>query len=80
MKTYTRKSVLQFIEDLEDAGYYDIEHYHGRVYYQGPSVTVESMDELADVLAASSVPCRWDSMGLGYVVHPRASDSGVDSE
>lgn len=75
---YTKTQALQFIEDLEDAGYYGIEHYRGRAYYEGPSITVEDESQLSDVLAAVSVPCRWDSMGLGYVIHPRVSDSGEE--
>jgi hypothetical protein len=76
MVTYTKAAALQFVEDAEDAGY-EVEHYEGRAYWEGPSIEVDSLFELQRALAQISVPCQWDSMGkTGYVLYPHQHDAG----
>jgi len=60
----------QFRSDMEGAGY-EVGHYRGRSFYEGPSVRVES-DELQDVIRSTRINVQWDSMGKsGLVVYPR---------
>lgn len=76
-RNYTQQDCVQFVEDMEDLGY-DVEHYRGRAYWEGPSVTVDDPAAMMRVLAATEVVCQFDSMGLGYVVYPVVSDEGED--
>ena len=59
----------RFCRDMEDAGL-EVEHYHGRFYWEGPAVRV---DDLQEALSETKVPCQWDDMGLGYIVYPNRS-------
>ncbi len=65
---YTHPDHQQFVEDMERA---DIElmHYRGRWYWEGPGVSVDSLDE---ALQHTKVPCQWETLGRGYVVYPKA--------
>jgi hypothetical protein len=57
----------KFIRNMKRAGlkpYY----YSGRYYYKGPAVNVSNIQ---DALSNTKVPCRWDNMGLDYVVYPK---------
>jgi hypothetical protein len=60
----------RFVAQLEDADY-EVVSYEGRGYYNGPAVKCADARELSEVLVATSVPCRWDSLGKGFVVYPR---------
>ncbi len=64
---YDNENYEQFCYDMENAGF-DCEHYNGRFFYEGPSVTV---NDILDVISATDIPCNWDGMGLGYVVYPK---------
>lgn len=79
MKTYTKKDSLKFIADMDEGGY-KVEHYQGRFYWEGPAVRVNDAYELSDVIAATSVRCQWDNLGLGYIIYPRQSDAGEDTK
>lgn len=63
------KAHKKFIEDMENAGL-EIRTYQGRWFWKGPAVSVDS---LQDALSNTKVPCKWDQLGLGYIVHPAAS-------
>lgn len=67
--TYTKPDHLRFIEDMYTAGL-EVEHYRGRCFWNGPAVRV---DELQEALSNTKVPCRYDSMGLGFIVYPNVS-------
>lgn len=69
---YTNKDCKRFVRDMESAGL-EVEHYHGRYFYQGPAVRVDSVQ---DALSETKVECQWDQMGLGFIVYPAASDDG----
>ena len=71
---YTNADHQKFIEDMHDAGY-TCEHYHGRFYWEGAAVRV---DDFSDAMAATSVRCQFDNMGLGYIVYPKVSAPMVD--
>lgn len=57
----------RFVEDMTAAGL-EVRHYEGRNFYRGPAVAV---DDIQDALSRTNVRCRWDHLGLGYIVHPR---------
>lgn len=67
--TYDNPQCNQFVEDMIKAGLKP-EHYHGRFFWEGPSVIV---DDIQDALSATKVKCQLDNMGKGYVVYPRHS-------
>ena len=71
--TYTNPSCVKFCEDMEKAEL-EVEHYEGRYWWTGPSVTVGAIQ---DALSYTKVPCQWDNMGRQFVVYPRASDKGT---
>ena len=59
----------RFVENMEDAGY-QIQHYQGRDYYQGPAIFVDR-SEFQDVVRATKLPLVTDQMGKsGLVVYP----------
>jgi hypothetical protein len=66
---YEKDSYNKFVEDMEEAGYEVDYDYHGRGYYVGPAVRVDR-DEEQDVIRATTVHLRRDSMGLGMVIYP----------
>lgn len=63
---------VQFREDCEAAGM-EVRDYHGRYFYQGPSVSTDEdgWPTMQDVLRATTVNCQWDSLGFDYIVYPR---------
>lgn len=75
LPNYTNQTVLQFVEDMRSAGY-DVEHYHGRFYWQGPAVRTDEAGtpSLQDVIRATTIPVQWDNMGYDWIVYPIASD------
>lgn len=59
----------QFTEDMEQGGY-EVEHYRGRNFYEGPSVQVEA-GELQDVIRSTRINVQWDQLGKsGLVIYP----------
>jgi len=72
-RNYTNSACVQFVSDMEEAGL-EVEHYRGRFFWEGPAVRV---DFLQDALSETKVRCQHDSMGLGFIVYPVASDKGT---
>lgn len=66
---YRNEKLQKFVEDCQDEGF-DVEHYHGRFYWQGPAVRC---DHSSQVTAITSIPCQHDSMALGVIVYPCVS-------
>ncbi len=67
---YETQRYEQFRQDLEEAGY-EVEHYQGRWFYQGPAVRIDS-DELQDIIRLTDVKVQWDELGKdGLIVYPR---------
>lgn len=64
----------QFLEDMQSRGLEPF-HYHGRFFYQGPAVDV---DHLQEAMQHTSIPVQWDSLGLGFVVYPKASGKLIE--
>jgi hypothetical protein len=67
MPEYTKPEHRQFVEDMEAAGM-EVRHYEGRDFYRGPAVDV---NDIQDALSKTTVKCRWDNLGRGFIVHPR---------
>lgn len=74
-KVYTDPDHIKFIDDMEDAGL-EVRHYNGRFFYQGPAVSV---DALQDAMSETKVSLSYDTLGLGYIVHPAVSDPDLDN-
>jgi hypothetical protein len=64
---YDRPKYEKFRKDCENAGF-DVWHYRGRFFYEGPAVTVGDMQ---DVIRATTVKVQWDNMARDYVVYPK---------
>lgn len=75
---YTKETSIQFSTDMSDAGF-EVKHYNGRFYWEGPAVSAADHHELADIIASTSVKLQWDNLGLGYIVYPIVSDPGVQT-
>lgn len=73
LPTYTVPDAVQFEDDMSAAGL-RVEHYFGRFMWEGPAVRV---DDLQDAMSNTKVRVQYDSMGMGYIVYPVASDKGV---
>ena len=73
-KTYVKPEHVQFIDDMEEAGF-DVRHYSGRWFYQGPAVSV---DDLQDAMSETKISVGWDNLGMGFIVHPAVSDSDLE--
>ena len=66
----TKPEHVAFVNDMEENGYGDVlREYSGRCNYHGPAVVVEDY-LLQDVIRATEVRLRTDSMGLKTVVYP----------
>jgi hypothetical protein len=63
---YTKSAHKRFVADMQTAGL-EVEHYHGRYFWEGPAVRVR---DLQDALSETRVKCQWDQMGRGYIVYP----------
>lgn len=61
----------RFVKDMTKAGY-EVSHYHGRYFWEGPSVRCDR-DGYDDVVRATKVKLQRDNLGLGWVVYPRRS-------
>lgn len=62
----------QFVKDMEKAGIEYDEEYHGRFFYHGPAVRTNEngFPTRQDVIQATKVKLRWDTMGFGFIVYP----------
>jgi hypothetical protein len=51
---------------------YRVRHYHGRYYYSGPAVETSREDyiDLQDIMRATDVRLRTDSLGRETIVYP----------
>jgi hypothetical protein len=75
--TYKVPQHVQFIYDMAEAGLEtSLMHYCGRNFWSGPAVAVH---DLQDALSSTKVPCQWESLGLDFVVYPKANDSALAS-
>lgn len=63
----------KFTRDMEAAGL-EVEHYHGRSFWHGPAVRVDSLQE---AMSETRVKVQWDNMGLGYIVYPVANEGSA---
>lgn len=68
MAEYTNPRHQRFADDMENAGF-TVEDYNGRNYYSGPAVQCDR-DEEHDVIRATDVWLRSDSLGMGLIVYP----------
>lgn len=66
-KVYDISRYNTFVADMERAGL-EVRDYGGRGGYRGPGV---DCDDISEVMSQTKVECRWDNMGLGYIVYPR---------
>ena len=73
---YTNPDCIKFVKQMKKAGLKPY-HYHGRNFYHGPAVNVNSLQE---ALSETRVKCQYDQMGRGYVVYPIASDNMAQYE
>jgi hypothetical protein len=73
-RIYTNKDCARFVQDMEKAGL-EVEHYQGRNFWKGPAVRV---DVIQDAFSHTKVRCQQDSMGMGAIVYPIASDEGIE--
>ena len=71
---YDNELCNQFIQDMEERGL-ECFHYRGRFFYEGPGVDV---DQLQEAMQHTQVPVQWDSLGLGFVVYPKASGKLIE--
>mgnify|MGYP005858949979 CR=1 FL=1 len=71
---FTNSDHLQFVQDMQAVNLEPF-FYRGRWYWRGPAVEV---DNLQDALGNTTVRCQWETLGLGFVVYPVATDSNLD--
>ena len=70
-----RKDVRRFMRDMKRAGLKSkMRFYQGRNFWTGPAVVVGYLQE---ALSHTKVKCQWDRMGMGYVVYPHQSMTGL---
>lgn len=65
---YATAELEQFVKDMNEAGY-EVKHYEGRSFWQGPAVRIDA-DEEQDVIRATKVRLQSDSMGRGLIMYP----------
>ena len=65
---YDNDTCNKFAEECKAAGF-EVEHYRGRFYWEGPAVRCENVD-YQTVCRATSMPLQSDSMGLGIIMYP----------
>lgn len=59
-------NICRFMKDMKKNGL-KMREYHGRVYWHGPAVVCDS---LQDVLSNTKIKCKWDNLGLRWIVYP----------
>ena len=73
--SYSQHDHKRFLLDMQKAGLLRrTDLYNGRFWYKGPAARCSSLQR---VLSATKVPCSWDSMGMGVVVHPCEGDPSL---
>lgn len=65
-----------FVEEMEESGF-EVEHYNGRFNFSGPAARCE---HYSDVMAATTVRCQYDNMGLSYIVYPIGHGNLIEQE
>lgn len=75
--SYTNSDHKQFLLDMKEAGLLDkTSMYRGRGWYMGPATRC---DNIQQVLSETRIECKWDNMGLGYIVYPYESDLNLEN-
>ena len=70
-RPYATARYEKFCLEIEENTFFEVEHYQGRWFYEGPAVRIEA-DELQDVIRATSIKLQWDELGkTGLIVYPR---------
>ena len=78
-RNYTTPAAKTFVEEAEDAGY-EVEHYFGYAFYEGPAVRIDNDAELVDFIRLTTPRIKWDTLGMGYIVYTAQSDKGEDED
>jgi len=66
---YEKKHHIIFVERAKEAGF-EVEHYHGRNFWEGPAVRVRDSYEAQELIRATSMRLQSDNMGLGFIYYP----------
>jgi hypothetical protein len=74
---YDNETCNKFVEECETAGY-EVRHYRGRSFWEGPAVRCDNQDEYHDVVRATTMRLQNDSLGYGYIVYPVSSGKLID--
>lgn len=70
-RPYSNEIYERFCREIEAETNFEIKHYKGRWFYEGPAIFVEDNDFQA-VVRATTMPLQSDEMGkTGLVVYPR---------
>lgn len=67
---YANKIHEQFRKEVEAAGF-EVRHYKGRFFYDGPAVAVDNDDQYHDLVRATNVRLQCDNLGMGKIVYPK---------
>ena len=73
---YDNEACNKFVRDMTKAGY-DVRHYRGRWFWEGPAVAVDSPQDGQSVIRATRVMLQSDALGLGVIYYPVASGKEV---
>jgi hypothetical protein len=73
-RNYTNLFAVQFVAEVGVE--FEVEHYHGYGMREGPAVRVDNDRELVDVIRLTTMPVKWDTLGMGYIVYPDVNDAG----
>lgn len=68
---YDNPVCTAFVAEVESKGF-EVEHYRGRFFWEGPAVRCDISD-YPRLVRATSMTLQHDSMGLGMIVYPVAS-------
>jgi hypothetical protein len=66
---YNDESCNKFVAECEAAGF-EVEHYKGRFWWEGPAVRVKGDKEYLKVVRATTVNIQNDDMGKGMIIYP----------
>lgn len=67
--TFREHDHIRFVRAAERSGF-TVEYYHGRCFWEGPAITVNSPTEVAAF--GERIDCQWDHHGKQFVVYPAA--------
>lgn len=65
----------RFVEELE--GEFEVEHYNGYAWYEGPGARADSLYDLIAIIRLTTVAVKWDTLGEGYIVYPTYGDKEI---